>query len=271
MKYLDTKLFILSLMLFFVSVGCVTQLKVSDSISKSYDNYMALEASGIYYKSYEVQDWYDEHYLTGYQGEAVAHKSTEKSQIEAESPDSEPDVQEGYDFPDLKDPRLHYNHRHYIWGEGFGVYFALQLGRSNSFYHNRGLSAAGHWYFSPTGHWFYNWHPFYDSFVNTNPYDSYWGATDYAYADLYNSYTHAEKYRERYRNSRRGYNPSFTTESHRYRVNSSAVERSSTRKRSSSVDNARVRSTGRSSAGDGSTGRSRGSSEGGDSRSRGGS
>lgn len=270
MKYLDTKIFVLSSILFFTSVGCVTQLRMSDSISDSYNNYMDLKASGIYYKNYEVNDWYKDNYLTGYQGKAVAHKSGEKEKVETEALHSESDVQEDYNLPSLKDPRLHFNHRHFIWGEGFGVYFAYQLGRSNSFYHNRGISAAGHWYFSPTGHWFYNWHPFYGSFVYTNPYDSYWGATDYTYADLYNSYTHAEKYRDRYRN-RRGYTPSFTSESHRYRVNSSAVERSSTRKRSRSVDNARVRSTGRSSAGDGSTGRSRGSSEGGDSRSRGGS
>lgn len=271
MNYLITKTFFLSILLFFVSAGCITQLKVSNSISDSYQNYLALEESGIFYKNYEVSDWYEDRYLSGYQGKAVLNTSEEVPEVKEESEGSVSEKaisKDDDEFLGLKDPRLHYNHRHYIWGEGFSAYFTFQRGRNDPFFHKRGLSDAGHWYFSPTGHWFYFWYPYYSFFMNSSSYDSYWGTNDY----FYNSYTRAQRYKEnavRYR-TRGGYSTAYKSQNHRLRANSSAIERSSARTRNSSSDNGRVRNTGRSSAEDGSTGRSRGSSEGGDSRSRGG-
>jgi|GEM_PF-2026278 hypothetical protein len=279
MKTHNTHIIVVTLVLVSVFLsGCYTQLKTSVKYEQEYQNeYVVLKKAGIFYKDYSKEMWYKERFLdkVNWTGtDSTKNYSAKSNTLNRTTRNSE----YASAFPGwYSNP--HRYHRHYIWGEGFGMafgplYWAYRLDSGRAY----GNSHSGHWYYNPPGFWSYYYYPYSTSFHDPYYYDSYWGTTGYwgmgnfAVAE-YNNHTRARNYTENSRKYRLGpRNTGLVYEvSQRTRSNSSAVSRTRGVTRSSSEDT-RVRSTGSSTGSTTrSTGRSRSSGDGdSSSRSRGG-
>ena len=277
MKSFNIDILLITVVSVFIS-GCYTQLKTSAKYEQQYENeYVVLKKAGIFYKDYNKEMWYKERFLNKVNWEGI--DSTESYSANSKTLNSTTRNPEYVSaFPGwYSNP--HRYHRHYIWGEGFGMAFGplywgyrLDAGRA---YAN---SHSGHWYYNPAGFWSYYYYPYSSNFYGPYYYDSYWGTTggwgiNTTAVAVYNDHTRAKNYAENSKKYRLGPRNSglIYDQSSRTRSTSSSVSRARTVTRSNS-SGTRGRSTGRSSGSTTrSTGRSRSSGDGNSSsRSRGG-
>lgn len=261
-------LLLLSIALFFFS-GCYTQLKTSAKYDVPYESeYVILKKSGIFYKDYNKEMWYKDNFLnevSWYNTDSTLYSSNKTKAGNSGFFES----QYASAYPGWY-ANPHRFHRHYVWGEGFGLafgplYWAYNLDSRRGY----GGSHSGHWYYNPAGFWSYYYYPYSSYFHGPYYFDSYWGTTrgwgvNTSVVAVYNDYTRAKNYSENLNKYQLGPRNSglISERSQRIRANRDAVSRARAISRTSSSDT-RVRRSGNSTGSNTrSTGRSRSSGDG---------